>query len=256
VIDFWAKTSGTWVNVATIVIGTMVGLLVRGRLRGSFQKIITQSIGLITLFISLNMAQSLTKVKIGFVDGTILALVLLILGGILGEWWQIPEKLELIGDWLKDKFNSKFKSGGKFTEGFVSTSLLYCIGPMAILGSVNNGLFGDPSLLNIKAALDGLISVPFTSTYGVGVGFSALSVLVYQGTLSLLAGSLTQFLPQQGESPVLHLVGGLGGIILVGLSFNLLEITQIRIGSYLPALLLAPVVYQICTSLLVHSPIK
>ena len=251
-MDFWAKTSGTWVNVATIVIGTMVGLLVRGRLRGSFQKIITQSIGLITLFISLNMAQSLTKVKIGFIDGTILGLVLLILGGILGEWWQIPEKLELIGDWLK----SKFKGGGKFTEGFVSTSLLYCIGPMAILGSLSNGLFGDPSLLNIKAALDGLISIPFTSTYGVGVGFSAFSVLVYQGTLSLLAGSLTQFLPQQGESPVLHLIGGLGGMILVGLSFNLLEITQIRIGSYLPALLLAPVVYQICTTLLVQSPVR
>ncbi|MEI6426765.1 MAG: DUF554 domain-containing protein [Pseudanabaena sp. ELA607] len=240
-LDFWAKTSGTWVNVATIIVGTTVGLLVRGRLRPSFQKIITQSIGLITMFISLNMAQALTKVKIGFVDGTILALALLIVGGICGEWWQIEERLELIGDWLK----GKFQGSGKFTEGFVTTSLLYCIGPMAILGSLNNGLFADPALLNIKAALDGLISVPFTSTYGIGVGFSALSVLVYQGTLSLLAGTLTQFLPQQGESPVLHLVGGLGGIILVGLSLNLLEITQIRIASYLPALLLAPVVYQI-----------
>ncbi|MEE3719617.1 DUF554 domain-containing protein [Tumidithrix elongata RA019] len=249
-LDFWAKTSGTWVNTLAIAIGTFSGLVLRGRLLSNMKYIFTQSTGLIVLFISLNMASSLLKVKIGKIDGILIGLAALAIGGILGEWWQIEQHLEYIGDWLK----AKFKGSGKFTEGFVIASLLFCIGPMAIIGSLNNGLTGDSNLLVLKAALDGFISIAFASSYGIGVGFSALPVFLYQGGLSLLAGGLAQALPDPANAPPVLLITGVGGILLLGLSLNLLELatgaTKIRVSSFLPAIAIAPLIYWLATQIL------
>ena len=244
-LDFWTKTSGTWINVLAIAAGTFLGLVLRGRFLSQVLPILKQAIGLITIFISLNMANSLLKVKVGELDGIILSLISLIVGGVLGELGQIEKRLETVGEWLK----AKFKGKGKFTEGFVAASLLFCIGPMAIIGSLNNGLRGDHNLLSLKSALDGFISIVFASTYGIGVGFSALPVALYQGTLSLLAGILANSLPDPANAPSVLIVTGVGGLMLLGLGLNLLELAKVRVASFLPALAIAPLIYWLADSI-------
>ncbi|MEL6603732.1 MAG: DUF554 domain-containing protein, partial [Cyanobacteria bacterium J06614_10] len=156
----------------------------------------------------------------------------------LGEWWEVEARLVAVGDWLK----GRFRGGNRFTEGFVAASLLFCIGPMAILGSLNNGLLGDGTVLIVKGTMDGLVSIALTGTYGVGVGFSIVPIIIYQGGLSLLAGSLSQLIPDPTTAPNILLVTGMGGVIILGLGFNLLEVSKIRTASFLPALALGPLV--------------
>ncbi len=235
-LTFWAKTSGTWINFALVLLGTGSGLLLRNQLSPKMRVIITQAMGLTTLFIGVSMAQDLSSAKAGGVEGVILALISLAIGGLLGEWWQIESRLSAFGDWLK----ARFKGGNRFTEGFVASSLLFCIGPMAILGSLNNGLLGDSTILVIKSTMDGLVSIALTGTYGIGVGFSVLPLVIYQGTLSLLAGSLGQIIPNPTTAPSILLVTGTGGIMLLGLGLNLLEVGKIHVAAFLPALALAP----------------
>jgi uncharacterized membrane protein YqgA involved in biofilm formation len=237
-LSLWAKTSGTWINVATVIIGSALGLALRHRLPRAMQQIIIQAVGLMTLIIGFSMASSLSNVEVGPVDGVVLALLALVAGGLLGEWWQIEPRLTQLGDRLK----AKVKGGGKFTEGFVAASLLFCIGPMTILGSINNGLAGDNTLLTLKATMDGLASVALTGSYGTGVGFSALTVLIVQGSLSLLAGLFATLIPAPTTDPHILAVTGIGGLMILGLGFNLLEISHIRVASFLPALALGPLV--------------
>jgi len=244
-LDFWTKTSGTWINVLAIAFGTFLGLILQGRFLSQVLPILKQAIGLITIFVSITMANSLLRVKAGDFDGVILSLISLIVGGVMGELGQIEKKLENIGDWLK----AKFKGKGKFTEGFVAASLLFCIGPMAIIGSLNNGLRGDDNLLALKSALDGFISIVFASTYGIGVGFSALPVAIYQGGLSLLAGNLAQNLPDPANAQSVLIITGVGGLMLLGLGLNLLELAKVRVASFLPALAIAPLIYWLADSL-------
>ena len=200
------------------------------------QTVITQAVGLTTIVIGLLMSQSLSDASAGQVDGIILGLLSLVIGGLLGEWLQIEERLGETGDWLK----VRFKGGSQFTEGFVAASLLFCIGPMAIIGSLNNGLLNDSTILVVKSTMDGLVSIALTGTYGAGVAFSVLSVLIYQGGLSLLASTLGQSIPDPATSPGVLLVTGTGGIMILGLGINLLEIKAIRVASFLPALVLGP----------------
>jgi uncharacterized membrane protein YqgA involved in biofilm formation len=238
-IDFWAKTSGTWINAATVLVGTALGLFLRGRLPGRMQQIITQGLGLMTLFIGMTMAGSLAQAKGGQIDGVILGLLAIALGGLLGEWWRLEEGLTALGEWLKQRFRGK----GSFTEGFVAASLLFCIGPLTLIGSLNNGLTGDNTLLTIKAAMDGLASIALASSYGIGVGFSVVIILLYQGGVSLVSGGLAQNLPDPATAPPVLLLTGVGGLMILGLGLNLLEVARIRVASLLPALLLTPILY-------------
>lgn len=238
-IDFWVKTSGTWVNVAAVLLGTTVGMLLRGRLPTRMMVVITQGVGLLTLFLGFTMATNLTKAQAGIVDGIVLGLVTLVVGGLLGEWWRIEDRLTQIGDRLKKRFSG----GSGFTEGFVAASLLFCVGPMTLLGCLSNGLTGDNRLLLLKSTMDGLVAIAFTSSFGIGVGFSVLPILFYQGGLSLLAGLLAQIIPDPATSPPILLATGVGGLMIVGIGINLLELTKIRVAAFLPALLLAPLFY-------------
>lgn len=237
-LSFWAKTSGTWVNVALVLMGTGCGLLLRDRLSTKLQAIITQAVGLTTIFIGISMATALTDASAGSIDGVILALLSLVAGGLLGEWWEIERRLLSCGDWLK----SKFRGGGRFTEGFVAATLLFCIGPMAILGSLNNGLLGDGTILVVKSTMDGLVSIALTGTYGIGVGFSILPLVIYQGGLSLLANGLATLIPDPTTAPPILLVSGIGGVMILGLGLNLLEVQKIQVASFLPALAIGPLV--------------
>ena len=242
-LDFWAKTSGTWINIFTVLLGTTTGLVLRDRLSIKIQKIITQGIGLLTIWIGLNMANSMSKVQAGQIDGAVLGLVAMVAGGILGEVLQIEEKLAGIGNWLKKRFRGK----GLFTEGFVASSLLFCVGPMTLLGSINNGLSGDNTLLTLKATMDGIVSIALANIYGIGVGFSILTLLVYQGGLSLAAGLLANTLSDPANDPRILLVTGVGGLMIMGIGINLLELTKIRVASFLPAIAFAPLVYLLAS---------
>lgn len=235
-LSLWAKTSGTWINVLTVLIGSSAGMVLRHRLPRPMQQVITQAVGLMTLVIGFAMTRSLAEVEAGPIDGIILALLAMVAGGLLGEWWQVEKRLTDLGTMLK----AKVKGGGKFTEGFVAASLLFCIGPMTILGSINNGLSGDNTLLTLKATMDGLASVALTGSYGIGVGFSALTVFVVQGSLSLLAGLLANLIPDPTANPHILSLTGVGGLMILGLGLNLLEVARIRVASFLPALILAP----------------
>ncbi|NEQ29705.1 MAG: DUF554 domain-containing protein [Leptolyngbya sp. SIO4C5] len=239
--DFLIKTSGTWINVATVLVGTGCGLLLRHRLPQAMQTIITQAVGLLTLFIGVSMAASLAQANAGPIDGIILGLLALVLGGLLGEWWAIEAKLTALGDRLK----RQFRGGGKFTEGFVAASLLFCVGPLTLIGSLNNGLSGDDTLLTLKAAMDGLAAIALTGSYGIGVGFSALVILLFQGGVSLLASTLSQLIGDPASDPGIALATGAGGIMILGLGLNLLQVGKIRVASFLPALVLAPIIYAI-----------
>ncbi|KAM3095187.1 DUF554 domain-containing protein [Phormidesmis sp. 146-12] len=244
-LTLWDKTSGTWINVVTVILGTTIGLFARGSLPTRMQRIITQGLGLLTVFLGITMANSLLKVQVERVDGVILGLLAIVLGGLLGEWGRIEAQLQKLGNLLRDLF----KGGGSFTEGFVAASLLFCIGPLAILGSLKNGLSGDNTLLSIKSAMDGLASIAFSSSYGIGVGFSAIALLIYQGGLSLFAGLLAQVLPDPVNAPQVLLTSGVGGLMILGLGLNLLEVTTLSIAAFLPALVLAPLFYTIAQRL-------
>ena len=240
-LSFWARTSGTWINVATVLVGSGLGLLLRHRLPTVMQKIITQAVGLLTLVLGFAMVDSLFEVEAGPIDGVILGLLALTTGGLLGEWWQLEKKLIALGDTLK----AQFKGGGRFTEGFVAASLLFCIGPMTVLGSLNNGLTGDNTLLTLKSTMDGLAAIALTGTYGLGVSFSTLTVLVIQGSLSLLAGSLSTVIIDPATDPHILLTTGIGGMMIIGLGLGLLKAADIRVASFLPALVLGPLVVAI-----------
>jgi len=245
-MDFWAKTSGTWINILTVIIGTSLGLLFKSRFNQKTQLIVTQGLGLVTLTIGTRMAGSLNHAKAGSVDGIILAVITIILGGILGEYWQLEERLNNLGNWLKARFRGK----GSFSEGFVAASLLFCVGPMAIIGSLNNGITGDITLLGLKAAMDGIASIALTTTYGIGVGFSTILILLYQGAISLAAGQLTTILPNPASDPRIFLITGVGGLMILGMGLNILEIGHIRIASFLPALALAPFIYWLVNTII------
>ncbi|WP_019505477.1 DUF554 domain-containing protein [Pleurocapsa sp. PCC 7319] len=240
-LDFWAKTSGTWINFFTVAIGTSLGLILKDRLSSKIQTIITQGIGLLTIWIGLSMANSMSKVQAGGIDGAILGLLAIVLGGILGEWLQIEEKLTAIGDWLKKKFRGQ----GLFTEGFVASSLLFCVGPMTLIGSLNNGLNGDNTLLTLKATMDGLVSIALANIYGIGVGFSTLVILIYQGGLSLIAGLIANTIPDPEHSPYILIITGVGGLMILAIGCNLLSIVKIRVASFLPAIAFAPLMYYL-----------
>lgn len=245
-LSFWAKTSGTWINVVFILVGTGSGLFLRNRLAPKFQDIITQAVGLTTIFIGISMAGTLSKAQSGRVDGVILALIALVVGGLVGEWWQLEKRLLVFGDWLK----AQFRGGSRFTEGFVAASLLFCVGPMAILGSLNNGIIGDGTILVVKSTMDGLISIALTGTYGAGVGFSVLPIVIYQGGLSLLASSFAVLIPNPETAPSILLTSGIGGIMILGLGLNLLEVRKIQVASFLPALMCGPLISWLAKVLL------
>jgi uncharacterized protein len=238
-LNFWTKTSGTWINIFSVFVGTGIGLLFKDRLAAKIQTIITQGVGLLTIWIGLSMANSMSQVAAAGIDGAVLGLLAMVIGGVTGEWLQIEEKLTILGDWLKNKFKGK----GRFTEGFVASSLLFCVGPMALIGSVENGLSGDHTLLIIKSTMDGVISIALANIYGVGVGFSALIILIYQGGLSLMVGLVANTVPNAENNPYLLIITGVGGLMIMAIGCNLLELVKIRVSSFLPAIAPPPGVY-------------
>ncbi len=244
-LTFWAKTSGTWINALAVLVGTTLGVLLRGRLPLQIQRTVVQGVGLTTIVIGVFMAQNVSKGGAGKIDGVILALLAMAIGGGLGEALGIESWLERFGEGLR----RQVRGGGSFTEGFVSASILFCVGPMTLIGAMNNGLLGDPSLLLVKAALDGISSIALAASFGLGVGGSVLVILGYQLGLSLLAGALAAWLPDPASDPRVLLATGVGGLMVIGVGLNLLEATRIRVAAFLPSLFLAPGLWALASLL-------
>lgn len=252
-----SQLSGTLINVAAVLVGTAAGLLFGSRLPERTQRSLLQTLSLVTLFIALGMAGSLNTVNGGRIPGVILALLSLALGVVTGEALGIEEGLTRLGESLK----RRFKGGGLFTEGFVAASLLFCIGPMTVIGGIQNGLTGNPATYVLKSTLDGIAALALAGAYGVGVGFSALTVLLLQGGISLLAGVFAAQLLGGADpgvlktNPYVLMLTGAGGLMIVGISWNLMlaglgmDDKRVRVGSMLPALFISPLALWLASRL-------
>jgi len=216
--------TGTLVNSAAVLAGSLLGMVAGKRLPERIKTILMQGLGLSTILIGLQMALSGRE--------PLAAIGCLLMGALTGEILRIEQGVERIGGWLRDRTGS---TSATFVRGFVSASVLYLTGAMMIVGCIQDGTVGDPSTLLVKSLLDGFASIALASTLGAGVAFSALSVLVVQGGLTLLASRL-DFLR---EPAVLGAVTATGGLVILGIGINLLEMARIRIGNFLPALLYA-----------------
>lgn len=222
---------GTLVNVIAVLGGGALGLMLGNRLPERLKSTVISGLGLFTLAYGV----------VSFVGSQNQLVVLgsILIGAILGEWWQIEEGLRRLGHWLEDRFAGGGENGAenRFVRGFLTASLVFCVGPMAILGSIEDGLTGNYQTLVVKSVLDAFGAVAFASTLGVGVLFSALIILIYQGSITLLAAQV-----QAGISPAMMTeMTATGGVILLAIAIgSLLELRPIRSANFLPALFLAP----------------
>jgi uncharacterized membrane protein YqgA involved in biofilm formation len=224
---------GFIVNTLTVLVGTGLGLFIGARLSEAVKKIILSGLGLSTIIIGIQMSLETQKV--------ILLVGSLIAGGIIGQLIGIEEWLERIGE----KLRSRFESGGPmathgnstFVLGFVTASLLFCAGPMTIVGSLEDGLAGKADLIYIKSLMDGVASIALAASLGVGVMFSAIAVLVYQGMLTYAGMIFGGILAK----PIMDEISATGGALILGIGFNLLGFGRIKVGNLLPALFLAAI---------------
>ncbi len=215
---------GTLVNTATVLLGSSFGLLIGRRFSEKINTIVMHALGLSTLLIGFKMAFE--------TESILLVIGSLAIGGIIGEILGLEEGLERLGDLVRRKVKSE---SGTFVLGFVTSSLVFCIGPMTVVGSIQDGASGDASVLYAKSLLDCFASMVFASSLGVGVLFSSITVLLFQGGLTLLGSHLSFLLRPE----VLNELTATGGLIIVGIGIFLLGIKKIKVGNFLPALVVA-----------------
>ena len=220
--------TGTLINTAMVIVGSTAGACLRSRFPDYVRQMVMWGVGLVSLVIGLQM--SLATQNILIVLGSLLA------GGIVGEMLRLHEGLIRLGNTLQTKLGAEKDS--TFSKGFVTASLLFCVGPMTILGSIQDGLSGDYTLLATKSILDGFASLALAASMGWGVLCAALTVLIYQGGLTLGAGLVKTLLT---ESMVAEMTAT-GGTLILAIGLNLLDLTTIRVANFLPALMLAPLV--------------
>ncbi len=213
---------GTLVNIATIIVGTTLGLLLKSKLPERLVKTVFQAIGLFTLALGVMMSLKISSFLI--------VVFSLVLGAIFGELADLEKGMEQFSERLK----SKIKMGGeRFSEGLLTAFLLFCMGSMTILGAFDEGMKGDTTLLITKSVMDGFAAMALSSALGIGVGFSVVPLLLYQGGLTIFASYLGVFFTET----MINELTVVGGILLIGLGINILEIKKIKIFNILPALL-------------------
>jgi uncharacterized protein len=230
-----AALTGTFINVGTILAGTLIGVLVGGRLSKEVQRRVLDGLGLVTLVIGVDLALAWRDTNPLYVLGGVL------LGGIVGEALGIERRLSAFGDRIQARVSAERHS--TVSEAFFTASLLFCVGPLAVVGAIQDGLRGDYQALATKALLDGFASIALAGTLGWGVALAAGSVLVYQGAISAAATLFQNLLPEHGEA--LAALTSAGGVLIIGISLKLLELKDVKVGNFLPALLIAPLLYGI-----------
>ena len=223
---------GTIVNSITVMVGCLCGLIVKGRLTENISTTIMNGLALCTLYIGIS----------GALNGgdTLIMIISVAVGALIGEIIDIDKGLNNLGNYLESKFNNKKENNISTAEGFITSSLLFCVGAMTIVGALESGLKGNHDTLFTKSVLDLVSSIIFTSSLGIGVIFSAITVFVYQGLITIGAGFLSGVLSDY----VITNMSAVGGLLIIGLAFNMLGITKIKIANLLPAIFL-PAIFQI-----------
>lgn len=233
---------GTVVNVATVLLGAGLGVLLGHRLSERTRDVVTDGLGLVTLLIAILSALSVTDPAlvshIGSSAPMLVVLGSLLVGGIIGSALRLEERVESLGGWLQRRLTSDTGTAERhrFIEGFVAASLLFCTGPLTILGSLNDGLGRGADELYLKSALDGFAAMAFAASFGWGVAASAITIVVVQGGLTVIGVLLGDVLP---DAHVAALTA-VGGLLLVGIALRLLRVRQIPVADLLPALVVAP----------------
>ena len=234
---------GTLGNIALILIGATIGMIIKGSLKQRFQETIMSGLGLAVMFIGISGAlEGLLVITDGKIVSTniMLMIVSLAIGGFIGEAINIEAGLDRIGEWLKVKLKVNKEKDKGFVEGFVNSSLLFCVGAMAIIGSLRDGLSADSSMLLAKGIIDGVVAIFFASTLGIGVFFSVIPVGIYQGIITLAAGFVEPFLSER----LISNLSFVGSILIFAIGINMIFGKKIKTGNLLPAILV-PIIYEV-----------
>jgi hypothetical protein len=218
---------GTIVNAVAIIAGTGIGLLLQRGIPERYKTTVMQGIAMAVALIGIQMAQKTENILI--VIGS------LAIGAVLGEWWDVDKRLSNLGKWIEQKCNAET---GKISRGFVTCSLIYCVGAMAIVGAIQDGMTGNAEILYAKAMLDGVSAIIFASTLGVGVALSAIAVVVYQGIITVLASHIGMFI----TNGVIVELTATGGLLIVGIAISMLEIKLIKVANLLPSIFVSIVI--------------
>jgi len=243
---------GTILNIVTVLIGSLIGLLIGNRLPQKIQESVVTGLGLVTLFVGISNA--------GKTGNVIIPLLSIAIGVIIGELLNIQAALERFGGWLQARFGGKpstdqpespadfaaLDSRARFITGFVTASLVFCIGPLTFVGSIQDGM-GLPigfQQLAIKSVLDGFAGMAFAASFGLGVTFTVITILVIQGGLALLGSLLGEFM----STPMINEMTAVGGLMLIGLSLILLDVKKPRMANFLPALVIAPLLVGLASA--------
>ncbi len=238
---------GTVVNVAAVLLGSGIGVLVGHRLPQRTRDVVTDALGLVTLLVAALSAMAVTSAvlddAVGDAAPVLIVLGSLLIGGIAGSLLRIEYRLENVGGFLQSRLTRGSASADRrrFIEGFVASSILFCVGPLTILGSLSDGLGNGADQLILKSVLDGFAAIAFAASFGWGVAASAVVVLVVQGSLTVLGAVLGSFLP----GAHIAALTATGGLLLVGVGLRLLQIKQVPVGDLLPALVVAPLLTQL-----------
>lgn len=226
---------GTIVNALAIVCGSLLGLLFRKGIPERYKEIIMQGIGLAVILIGIKSALSS--------DQLLIVILAVIIGAALGEFLNIEARLEGLGRWFERRISRKSSDSTSFARGFVTASLVFCVGSMAIVGALESGLTGNHQTLFAKSVLDGVTSIVFASSLGFGVLFSSVSVLIYQGVITLTAALMKNFL----VAATIAQMTSVGGLLILAIGLNMLGITRIRIGNLIPGIFLPLLYFALCS---------
>lgn len=225
--------TGTFINVGTVLLGTLIGSLLGSRLPSGLQERVLAGLGLVTLVIGVDLALAWQSTSALYVLGAVL------LGGLVGEAIGIEARLQRLGDRLQARVaGTDGNAESTVSEAFFTASLLFCVGPLTVVGAIQDGLTGDYQALATKALLDGFASIAIAASLGPGVAFAAITILVVQGGISLAAGLFDSILSEGSDA--LAVLTSAGGVLIIGISLKLLDLKDVKVGNFLPALVIGP----------------
>jgi uncharacterized membrane protein YqgA involved in biofilm formation len=236
--------SGTLLNVATVLAGTAIGLLIGSRMRPRMQESLVTGLGFFTVLIAISMGVRIFTDAAARPGDDLAVLAAVLVGVAIGELLRLHDGLEWLGAWFQRRL-ARSERPSRISEGFVTASLVFCVGPLTILGSLENGLTGDMRLLAIKSLLDGVASIAFAAALGPGVALSAITVFLVQGSIAGGAFLLRDVM----DGPTILAITAAGGVILLGVALRLLDLKPVRVANFLPALLLAPIFIRLAAAL-------
>lgn len=214
----------TLVNCVAVIIGSLIGLILHMKINESFKRVVYVGAGMISLILGIKMGLVTTRI--------VFMALALIVGGMLGEWWNVEGGILRFGEFLKRRFAKK-ESGKDFAGGFLNASVLFCVGAMTLVGAFKAGAEGNYDLILTKSVMDGFMAIMLTAAMGIGVAFSAITILVYQGGITLLAGVLQPLVNEL----LLGELTAVGGVLVIMIGLNLLRLSKLKTANYIPALL-------------------